>query len=166
MCLKALCPLWVTLAVVRPVSVSAQAGRPAARMQQLARAQAQECCVCCLNSALSRRRPGEAEGRKLLHVYIAELSFGPPKCLMHFCSNIHKCGDDPHWCWCSQLCLRPASVWMCVNNPSSWPLLSSPLRVFAALTWRLGWWIKSIIRLNLSHWDTGEGQELYRQMKR
>lgn len=78
MSIKALCPLWMTLAVVRPVSVSSQAGRPVVRMQQLAEAQAQECCVCCLNSGLSQCRPGGAEGRKLLHVYIAELSFGPP----------------------------------------------------------------------------------------
>lgn len=82
MSIKALCPLWMTLADVRPVSVSAQAGRqagrPAVRMQQLAEAQALECCVCCLNSGLSQCRPGGAEGRKLLHVYIAELSFGPP----------------------------------------------------------------------------------------
>lgn len=114
MSIKALCLLWMTLAVVRPVSVSAQAGRPAVRMQQLAGAQAQECCVCCLNSGLSQCRPGGAEGRKLLHVYIAELSFGPPQCLMHFCSNIHKCADDPHWCWCSQLCLHPASA-LCLH---------------------------------------------------
>lgn len=45
-----------------------------------------------------------------------------PQCLMHFCSNIHKCADDPHWCWCSQLCLHPLpllSVWMCVCEQSN-----------------------------------------------
>lgn len=68
-----------------------RAGRPAAGMQHLALAQAQECCVCCLNSGLSHCRSGGGEGRKWLHVYIAELSFSPPQCLMHFCSNIYKC---------------------------------------------------------------------------
>lgn len=58
--------------------MSPQAGRPAARMQQLAEAHAQECCVCCLNSGLSHCRSGGDEGRKWLHVYIAELSFSPP----------------------------------------------------------------------------------------
>lgn len=71
--------------------MSPQAGGPAARMQQLAEAHAQECCVCCLNSGLSHCRSGGDEGRKWLRVYIAELSFSPPRRLMHFCSNIHKC---------------------------------------------------------------------------
>lgn len=35
-------------------------------------------CVCCLNSGLSHCRSGGDEGRKWLHVYIAELSFSPP----------------------------------------------------------------------------------------
>lgn len=152
-----------------------QAGRPAVRMQQLAGAQAQECCVCCLNSGLSQCRPGGAEGRKLLHVYIAELSFGPPQCLMHFCSNIHKCADDPHWCPRSQPCLHPASALhlnVCLWTMKQWKTDSRyflPLLwAFAALTWRLGWEIKCIARLNSSHWDVREGQqeEMYGQMKR
>ena len=55
-------------------------------MQQLAEAHAQECCARCLNSGLSHRRSGGDEGRKWLHVYIAELSFSPhpPWCLTHF----------------------------------------------------------------------------------
>lgn len=68
----------MTVAVVRPASITAQAGRPAARMQQLAGAGAQECYVCCLNSGLSRRELGGATGRKFLHVYIVELSSALP----------------------------------------------------------------------------------------
>lgn len=41
-------------------------------------ARAQECYVCCLNSGLSQCWPGGARGRKLLHVYIVELSFALP----------------------------------------------------------------------------------------
>lgn len=73
-----LCPIWMNLSVARSLSVSPQAGRPAARMRQLAEAHAQECCVCCLNSGLSHCRSGGDEQRKWLHVYIAELSFSPP----------------------------------------------------------------------------------------
>lgn len=106
-----------------------QAGRPAVRMQQLAWAQAQECCVCCLNTGLSQCRPRGLEGRKLQHVYIAELSVAPPpQWLIHFCSNIHKCGDDPRWCRCSQLCLNTyffLSECVCVCVCEHWTLIAS-----------------------------------------
>lgn len=147
----------MTLAVV---SVSAPAGRPASRMQQLAGAQAQECCVCCLNSGLSQCRPEGAEGRKLLRVYIAELSSGPPQCLMHFCSNIHKCGDDPRWCWSSQWCFHPDSpgsfsvgtikliaptVGVCCFNLQAWMIDKKCYKAQFSTLWRLGRAVREVL---------------------
>lgn len=98
-----------------------QAGRPAVRMQQLAGAQAQECCVCCLNSGLSQWRPGGLEGRKLMHVYIVELSVGPPPLSNALLFKHSQVLRWPHWCRCSQLCLHPTALCLnvCLNNEDS-----------------------------------------------
>lgn len=113
MSIKALCLLWMTLAVVRPVSVSAQAGRQAGRQacsEDAAAGQGPGTGMLCvlfkqwLVSVQAWRSWGK-EVAACLHSWIV---LWAPQCLMHFCSNIHKCGDDPHWCRCSQLCLHPA----------------------------------------------------------
>lgn len=59
-------------------------------------------------------RAGGKEVAACLHCWIV-CGMCPPlsEKLMYFCSNIHKCGHDPHWCWRSHLSLHAASL--CLN---------------------------------------------------
>lgn len=166
MSIKALCPLWMTLAVVRPVSVSSQAGRQACSEDAAAGWGPGTGMLCVLfKQWLVSVQAWRSRGKEVAACLHSWIVLWAPQCLMHFCSNIHKCADDPHWCRCSQHCLHPASairlnvcLWT-IKQRKHWPpLRSSLLWVFAALAWRLRWEIKTTTRLNLSHWDLREGQ--------
>lgn len=123
--------------------MSPQAGRPAARMQQLAEAHAQECvCVCCLNSGLSHCSSGGDEGRKWLHVYIAELSFSPPSvsnALLFKHSQVREMTPADAGKHGSASAHHLNVVFVNSQAPQHRYFLQW---VFAASACRLGWWIK------------------------
>lgn len=173
MSIKALCVLWMTLAVVRPVSVSAQAAGQACSEDAAAGRGPGTGMLCVLFKqwlvSVQAWRSWGKEVAACLHSWI--VLWAPPV------SNALLFKHSQVWRWPPLMlvftalpspCLCSPSECVFVNSEDSWPRLSSLLWVFAALTWWLGWWIESIYRaqfLTLRHKGRAT-QEMYRRMKR